>query len=963
MTQFRPWSWLFALLTVLFLVGGCGSNDNGIVSIEPGTVSVSITPSRGPVAGGTSVTFTGPFANQVTGVTIGGNPVTNLQIVNETTATALTPAHAAGTVDVVFQSSFGNAVIPNGYTYLDIPTVTSLVPTLIPLTGANGLVLTGTGFVPDATSVNLDGVAYAPVSVTPTSITLNAPAHAAGTVPVSVTTPGGTSQNLTGGLTYTAAPTLTSILPAAGPLAGRNNVVLTGTGFIVGSTTLTLDGNNLIPVSVTPTTITFNAPAHAAGTVPVAVTTPGGTSANLAGGFTYTAGPTVSTLTPARGPLSGRTGVVLSGTVLVAGSTTVNFDGSAITPTAVTATSLTFDAPAHTAGTVAVSVTTPGGTSTEVAGGFTYLEAPTVTAINPTAGPLSGVTGVVLSGTNFVDGALVQLDGAPITPLSINPTSLIFNAPAHAAGTVTIAVITPGGTSADLTGGFTYTEAPVVEDLTPNIGPLTGVKNVTLSGSGFVNGQTTVHVGSDAIVPTAVTPTLLTFDVPAHAAGTVTVNVTTPGGTSSNVVDGFTYAEGPTAGTLTPAAGPLSGRTGIILSGSGFVAGNTTINFGGLELTPTALTPTSLTFDAPAQAAPGAVSVSVNTPGGTSPDVVDGYTYAAVPTISDIDPNAIPTAGQNDIVINGSGFLDGLTTVTLDGQPITPTTVSENALIFNAPGHAQGPVSITVQTPGGTTAPATLTYVAAPTLTSLSPDSVGVTGNTNIILTGTNFTADSTVTVDGSPVTVYFTSSNQLIIFVPDHAAGAVPVVVTTVGGDSAPLNFTYVAGPTASSLEPDTVSVDGGDQVTVTGGNFRADGLQVVVDTTPVTATRLDDSTLTFLAPPHLAGTATIRVVNNFGTSIVPEKLTYTSDPILYSVTPNVATLGAQSVLTVKGTNFSDSSLNIVPSGGGRPVIPDMLSRLDSRTIEISIRIFNAGSYDIVNATGRLTNAFTVVP
>ncbi|MBF5002610.1 IPT/TIG domain-containing protein, partial [Nocardia sp. BSTN01] len=60
-----------------------------------------------------------------------------------------------------------------------------------------------------------------------TQITAVAPAGAAGTVTVTVTTTGGTSNGVS--YTYVAVPTLTTIAPNAGPVAGGTTVVLTGT--------------------------------------------------------------------------------------------------------------------------------------------------------------------------------------------------------------------------------------------------------------------------------------------------------------------------------------------------------------------------------------------------------------------------------------------------------------------------------------------------------------------------------------------------------------------------------------------------------------------------------------------------------------------------------------------------------------------------------------------------------------
>jgi hypothetical protein len=70
------------------------------VTAAPPTVS-SVAPSSGPTAGGTAVTITGTdFVSGAT-VTLGGTAATGVTVVNDTTITATTAAHAVGAVDVV----------------------------------------------------------------------------------------------------------------------------------------------------------------------------------------------------------------------------------------------------------------------------------------------------------------------------------------------------------------------------------------------------------------------------------------------------------------------------------------------------------------------------------------------------------------------------------------------------------------------------------------------------------------------------------------------------------------------------------------------------------------------------------------------------------------------------------------------------------------------------------------------
>lgn len=97
-----------------------GSNTNAVtaaIQIDAGITLSGVSPSLGAASGGTGVTLTGVGLTGATGVTFGGTAATSVNVVNSTTVTAVTPAHAAGAVDVVITTSSGSATAPNGYNY------------------------------------------------------------------------------------------------------------------------------------------------------------------------------------------------------------------------------------------------------------------------------------------------------------------------------------------------------------------------------------------------------------------------------------------------------------------------------------------------------------------------------------------------------------------------------------------------------------------------------------------------------------------------------------------------------------------------------------------------------------------------------------------------------------------------------------------------------------------------------
>jgi hypothetical protein len=154
-----------------------------------------------------------------------------------------------------------------------------------------------------------------------------------------------------------------------------------------------------------------------------------------------TAPPTVTKLKPNTGPVAGGTSVSITGANLT-GATAVKFGSTAATSFKVnSATSITAVSPAETAGTVDVTVTTPGGTSAiSSADHFTFV--PTVTGLSPNAGSKAGGTKVTVTGTGFALGKTATIFKFGTTlGKSVNCTSTTTCAvvsPAHAAGTVDV---------------------------------------------------------------------------------------------------------------------------------------------------------------------------------------------------------------------------------------------------------------------------------------------------------------------------------------------------------------------------------------------------------------------------------------------------------------------------------------------------------------------------------------------
>jgi hypothetical protein len=353
----------------------------------------AVTPASGSPSGGTRVTITGTtFVTAGSAVFFGGRPATNVVVVSPTTITCTTPPGTVGVeVDVVVRTPGGVSAASAAarFVYRDPPTVTGVDRNRGPAGGGGTVVVTGTNFVagngPDGrpnTTVRFGNVAATEVRVgsDPTSLSCTVPA--AGdrlVVDVVVTTKGGSSATSAASkYTYVPAPVVTAVSPASGPVAGGQRVTVTGTN-LTAATEVRFGAARTIPAAGgTATSLTCVTPAGSAGTVDVAVTTDGGTSAaSDSAKYTYLARPTATRISPAIGPAAGGTAVTVTGTNL-GSATSVMFGGTAGTGlTGATATSLTITSPAGAAGAavhVVVRTTLAGNSTESSADLFTYGE-------------------------------------------------------------------------------------------------------------------------------------------------------------------------------------------------------------------------------------------------------------------------------------------------------------------------------------------------------------------------------------------------------------------------------------------------------------------------------------------------------------------------------------------------------------------------------------------------------------
>lgn len=181
----------------------------------------------------------------------------------------------------------------------------------------------------------------------------------------------------------------------------------------------------------------------------------------------------VTYVTPNAGLINSPVSLQIGGTGFKYGAS-VSLDGQATDVMVISPVLITATAPPHAAATVDVVVTNPDGGSARLAGGFRYTPIE-ITRVQPDHA-LPGSRMRVI-GTGFVAGTTLTVDGVAVSVGENYGTSIVFTAPAHAAGPVDLVVTNPEGKTAALAGGFTF------DAVTLTLTPATVAVSAQLSGS------------------------------------------------------------------------------------------------------------------------------------------------------------------------------------------------------------------------------------------------------------------------------------------------------------------------------------------------------------------------------------------------------------------------------------------------------------------------------------------------
>uniref|UniRef100_A0ABM0MU86 Fibrocystin-L-like n=1 Tax=Saccoglossus kowalevskii TaxID=10224 RepID=A0ABM0MU86_SACKO len=455
----------------------------------------SVNPTSG--TSGTQITITGEgfattqCANQVT---IDGHPC-NVQSCTETIIVCDIDTEDALTVGVkhpitVQVENHGFALNRGSATFELIPHIDSVTPDSGSIAGGARVTIQGSGFSSDAAVVGIpcevESVAYNEI------VCITSP-NLGGVFNVSIII-GSTTSECLGLCLYEFSNATTPVVSTINPtdiFGASTSLTITGMGF----------GNGVVTVTV----------AHADGSVDLTVTSGGIEYSPEVYTFSAAQTPEVTGLSPSNGG-SGTT-ITITGTGFSSTSSdvSVTFDDVTCTVISSSSTQITCDTGVHSAGTFEVKVSVAGkGLATSNSHTFEYNLM--IASTSPATCSFGGACTLVVTGDGFDDEyTVVTIDGNNCPISSVTATDLQCEIPANnnlALGTYTcdIQVFISTSTAVAIeSNALTYDSSitPIITSVSPRRGGTGGGTPITITGSGFRDGENTVTIDGSLCVITS----------------------------------------------------------------------------------------------------------------------------------------------------------------------------------------------------------------------------------------------------------------------------------------------------------------------------------------------------------------------------------------------------------------------------------------------------------------------------
>jgi len=550
---------------------------------------VALTPSRGPVQGGSLVMIevAGGVSSGEKFVTcvFGGRRVRGHVQDGKAVECVATKVNSAGKVKVELEGLSG-LTGQLDFEYYFAPSIHRLVPSHGALGGGNMVTLHGSGFSEEGLRCRFgSGVAGEGKGrrVSSSIVSCRAPSMVeTRTVIVEVSFNDGADYGPEGvEYVYEMGATVDSVHPSRGVAGALGQVVtVLGKHFVKTADLRCFFGLNagVVGEYVSSSLVTCEAKRQIAGMVSVGVGNNGMDDRSGSGRFVFRLERSLVAIVPSAGPVEGGARVLLKLEGIWDESETISIRFGAVVSIAevINNTYAQVIVP-RTTSIGSVTVDSQEGT---VQGGmlFTYYESPKVLALWPTRGPIAGGTLVSVKGSNMVKSAIqCQFGRGPSLVVKarwVSSSLAECTSPARLGeGLVSVEVsFSDGVVFATSQVGFMYDNSVVMEALRPPRGTADVLGQVvTVIGQHFKQSpELSCHFGLNQVVLAEyISATLLVCSVPARGHGTVSLVVSNNGVDVPGETLRYEFGVAKSIAGITPSSGPSKGGTMISVEGLG----------------------------------------------------------------------------------------------------------------------------------------------------------------------------------------------------------------------------------------------------------------------------------------------------------------------------------------------------------------------------------------------------------
>jgi len=894
-------------------------------------IVTNITPNRGTVLGGIEATITGANFIEGTQITIGGEAALNVKVLSPTTITVTIPPNTPGLKDVVAYNAYGSYTLKNAFQYYieqSTPTITEISPNVGSAAGGDKITVRGTGFMSGSNfKLLIGGNAATNVIVkSPTELTAVTPAGTPGYKDVTVINDDGGSFTLSNGFLYLTNPIIESVTPSRGTTKGGMFISIKGRNFMTGADVRFVgehvynngQGVALKDIKVVSDTeivaFTPALPDDFSGYVDLQVTNTDGGKGTKQNAFLYKQAylnPTITSITPDRGPVTGKTPVTIHGTNFARDAIVVIGDKFATDVKYIDSMTLSAVTPEGSEGPQDVQViNVEDGSFAVLKEGFTYMvprSQPVITKVTPNRGSSEGGTPVTIEGIDFRQGISVIIDGTKVKDVNIiSPSQMRIVTPeARSYGKKDITVVNTDGGIFTLKQGFEYIppgSVPTITEVTPNKSTIFGGSLITIVGKNFAKGLTVYFGGIPGINANVdETGTVITVETPEYKPGSadiagdegypVDLIVVNPDSGLAIWGEPFYYVvpeSRPKITSVSPDRGPKSGGTLITIQGVDFRPGakvligsaEAEVQFiedenGNIVDGVSILSGVRISALTPA-AAPGKADVRVINPDGGLALLRNGFEYLDVSGnigIDSITPTEGAVSGGTPFTIKGYGFVSPAKVYFGGEEAKQVNVIGPDTITGRTPANTPGKKDVVVLNGNGLSCalPQGFEYKVPdgyPRITQVDPNRGPAYGGIEVNIYGYGFKAQLKVYIGENEAEVLSVDPAHIRILLPEGSLGPKDVIVINpdTGLDILEEGFTYIDYPKIDKITPNEGPVEGGTLVTLTGQLFKPGAVVMIGDKAVSNLTFVNEGTITFRTPAHTAGYKDVVLINPDG-------------------------------------------------------------------------------------------------